>query len=108
MGVDEMPERMGWDEAGRLAAMLCLDPSSALFAALAGWSYPISRETLALYDLFDLEHQANSDPKKGRPKPHHGRPFETDNRDVKRIGNTEGRSREEVVAFLQGLGHKIA
>lgn len=63
---------MSWGEASRLIEQLAKDPSSAVAAALGGWDFPISRTTLAVLDLFDLFHQANS---KRTPKPHPGRPF---------------------------------
>lgn len=79
-------------------AILRHDPSSAITAALEGWDYPISREALILADLFDLEHMANSDPKKSRPKPHPMRPWKDQRRE--RHGNIAGRSREQVEAIL--------
>lgn len=106
MSIDDMPDRMGWDEAGRLASLLCRDPSSALFAALAGWEYPMSREALLLADLFDLEHTAHADPKRGRPKPHPMRPVKQVGERT-RVGNPGGRSDEEIVAILRRLGHRL-
>lgn len=100
---NEMP----WDEAVGHVKTLQADPSSALFASVAGWDYPMSREALLLADIFDLDHMVNSDPKKGRPKPHSMRPMKQEQREVTRIGNAGGRSRDEVVAFLNSLGHKI-
>jgi hypothetical protein len=50
---------------------------------------------------------ANSDTKKGKPKPHSGRPFKVNDRQERRFGNTKGRTREEVVAILNGLGHSL-
>lgn len=100
MGVDELPDVMGYDEAARLVRILRSDPSSALASSLEGWDFPVSREALALYDLFDLTVMANSDPKKPKPKPHGGRPFQSDRRDVKQLGKTDGRTREEVVSIL--------
>jgi hypothetical protein len=99
MGVDELPDAMGYDEAARLVGILRADPSSALASSMEGWDFPISREALALYDLFDLTVQANSDPKKGKPKPHGGRPFQPPP-ETHQHGNASGRSREEVEAIL--------
>lgn len=98
---------MTWGEAIRLAGVLTRDPSSAIAAALAGWAYPITHEALALYDLFDVTVIANSDSKKGRPKPHAGRPFKMDDRSKQKYGNTGGRSRAEVVEILNSMGHNL-
>jgi hypothetical protein len=83
-------------EAWRLTQQLQLDPTSAIGAAIAGWSYPISFEALVLADLFDLEHTVNT---KKRPDPHPIRPFNQETR-KRHIGNVAGRSREQVVAIL--------
>lgn len=107
LAVDTLPETMGWDEAARQVRILRADPSSALAANAEGWKFPISREALAIYDLFDVTVMANSDPKKGKPKPHGGRPFEMAQRNVERYGDTGGRSRAEVVAILNALGHNL-
>lgn len=100
---DEMP----WDEAIGHIRTLQADPSSAIFAAVAGWAHPMTREALLLADLFDLEHLVNADPKKGRPKPHSMRPVKHEDRQVQRIGNPGSRTREELVTYLSGLGHKL-
>ena len=105
-GLDGVPAQMGWGEAGRQVAILRADPSSALASALAGWEYPISREALAILDLYDLTMAANSDPKK-RPKPHSGRPFDTSSKTTRRVGKTDGRTREEIVAILNAMGHQM-
>ncbi|WP_051549262.1 hypothetical protein [Nocardioides sp. URHA0032] len=102
-----MGDRITLAEVARLAVILRRDPSSAVAAALEGWDYPISREALAILDLYDLTMAANNDSKKGRPKPHGGRPWPLDNKQERRWGNTGGRSREEVVAILNALGHSL-
>lgn len=107
IGVDQLPDVMGWDEAARLVRVLSADPSSAMAAHLAGWDFPISRETLALYDLHDRFVEVHSDPKRGRPKPHPGRPFSRNTSTVQKFGDTAGRSRAEVVEILNGLGHSL-
>lgn len=98
---------MTFGEALRLLEVLRADPSSAVAAALEGWDYPISRETLAMLDTFDLTRALHADPKKGAPKPHPGRPFKTDQRAAQRFGDTKGRSRAEVVEILNRLGHHL-
>jgi hypothetical protein len=100
-------EEMPWDEAIGHIRTLQADPSSAIFAAVAGWDYPMSREALLLADIFDLDHIVNSDPKKGRPKPHSMRPVKTDTRQVQKVGNPGSRTRAEVVTYLSGLGHRL-
>jgi hypothetical protein len=98
---------MTWGEAVRLTKLLLRDSSSQIAASAEGWKFPIDRATLATLDLFDLTVRANSDPKKGSPKPHGGRPFEVDDRARQSIGKTGGRSRAEIVEILRGLGHNI-
>lgn len=107
LGLDAVPEVMGWGEAVGHVRILRADPSSMLASAVEGWAFPISREALALYDIFDVTVQVNSDPKKGRPKPHSGRPYEIDGRDKTRRGNAAGRTREQVIAILNAHGHSI-
>lgn len=43
------------------------DTSSRLQAAVADWDYPVTREAIALMDLFDLQHSSKS---KRKPKPY--------------------------------------
>lgn len=45
---------MTWGEATRLVEVITQDPASPLTAAVSGWDYPLSREAMALVDLFDL------------------------------------------------------
>lgn len=105
-GLAGVPEQMGWGELLRQVTILRADPSSALAAALAGWDYPISREALAILDLYDLTMAANSDPKK-RVAPHTGRPFNTSSKRTRQVGKTNGRTREQVVEILNSLGHQL-
>lgn len=107
LGLRDVGDRITLAEIARLAVILRRDPSSAVAAALEGWDYPISREALAILDLYDLTMAANSDGKKGTPKPHGGRPWPLDNKQERRWGNTGGRSREEVVAILNAHGHSL-
>lgn len=81
--------------------LLRRDPTTWTAAELEGWDHPISREALAIYDLFDLEHAVNS---KRRPKPHPGRPFRSD-----AGGKKHGKARPmpEVVEILNRFGHNI-
>ena len=58
---------MGYGEAWRLMRVLIADPSSQLAASLAGWEHPATRESLALYDLYDLQHASKA---KRKPKPY--------------------------------------
>jgi hypothetical protein len=84
------------------------DPSSMIAAAIEGWDHPISREALALYDLFDVTVQVNSDPKRGKPQPHSGRPYKVETaKESKRIGDVGDRTRAEVVAILNARGHSL-
>lgn len=58
---------MRWGEAYRLALVLARDPGTAVAAAVAGWAYPLTREALALADLYDLQHTAKA---RKRPRPY--------------------------------------
>lgn len=71
---------MTYGEAIRLTRVLLVDPSTAVSASMAGWTYPLSREALALLDLFDLQHASKS---KRRPKPY-PRPWAEKNRTQRR------------------------
>lgn len=96
---------MDWGEAIRLTRILRADPSSMLAAAMEGWDHPISREALALMDLFDLDMAVNSGKKK--PKPHPGRPWKPTGKTTQRHGDVGGRSRAEVVEILNAHGHSL-
>lgn len=98
---------MSWGEALRLVRLLRKDTSSQFAASAEGWDFPLDRGTLATLDVFDLTLQANSDPKKGRPKPHPGRPFKAADRQRQRIGDAGGRTRAEIVEILRDLGHNL-
>lgn len=97
-------------EAARLVTQLLADPSSAVYAAAAGWDYPLSIEALILLDQFDLEHMsawARGGGKGRRPKPHPLRPDDKTT-EAQRFGDTGGRTREEIVAILNAHGHSLA
>lgn len=51
--------RMTWREAWSLTEALAIDPSSHVYAALAGWDYPWSRESFVLADLIDVLRRVN-------------------------------------------------
>ena len=87
-------------EASRLVEQIIVDPGSHLGAEIRGWDYPASREHLALLDLYDLLHVANSDPKKPRPKPY-PRPWPA----VEKRVAKPGLSQEDVLAALRRAGH---
>lgn len=44
---------MSWSEAWLLTTQLLSDPTSHLYAALAGWKHPASHEFRVLADLYD-------------------------------------------------------
>lgn len=52
---------MSWREAWQLTSQLLADPSSRVFAAVAGWPHPWSREAFVLADLYDLLAAAHTD-----------------------------------------------
>lgn len=91
---------MSWGEAIRALGILRKDTSSQFAAALEGWDFPIDRAALATLDVFDLTVMANSNTKKGKPKPHSGRPFKMDDRERTKHGNAAGRTPTEVLDRL--------
>jgi len=101
LGLGDIGVEMSIHEAARLAEILLRDPSSAVAAAVQEWDHPISQEAIVLADLFDLTFLANSDPKKPKPKPHGLRPWKPMN--TQQMGDTGGRSREEIVEMLQAM-----
>ena len=86
-------------EVYRLTRFLTTDPSSAIAAAIGGWKHPISREALAIFNVFDLLNMVNS---KKKPKPH-PRPFP----DPEGIRRGKARPASEVVAILNRFGHNL-
>ena len=103
LGLDAITVDVGWGEAIRLVGILRADPSSALAAAMEGWDHPISREALILMDLFDLDMAVNAGKKKPKPYP---RPWKQKT-NVQKHGNVGGRTRAEIVAILNGVGHNL-
>ncbi len=93
---DSIGREMPWDEAVRLTRLMRADPSTHIAAAVEKWEHPVTREALILMDVFDLEHAVNS---KKTPKPHPGRPWK-DKGAKRRMGNTGGRTPDEVRALL--------
>lgn len=89
---------MSWGESWRLTQVLASDPTSQVGAALAGWSHPVSREWLALADLYDAFVAANT--RKGRGKAY---PRPWDERG-KRFGRAT-RPQVEIRAALRARGH---
>jgi hypothetical protein len=72
---------MDWGEAWRLTLVLASDPSSYVAAVLSEWKHPLSWESIALRDLYDLQHASKS---KRKPKPY-ARPWD---RPTKTYGGT--------------------
>lgn len=64
---------MSWSDAWHLVGVLVSDPASYLGAALAGWAYPVDRQTLVDMDTYDLMHKiahAQGGGKGKKPKPY--------------------------------------
>jgi hypothetical protein len=95
---------VSWHEAWLLTQQLLADPTSHLAAALAGWDYPASRETLALADLFDLTVAANTDKRKRGRAGRYARPFPL--RDAARSAKP-GVDQARVRAALAARGHDM-
>lgn len=68
LSIHEVGLSVRYDEAYALIVSLSSDSTSWFHAALADWDYPISREVMALMDLYDLQHQSKSK-KKVKPYP---------------------------------------
>lgn len=102
--LSSLPEAMGWDEALRMTLILRRDTTSQIAVAIEGWQHPISRDALAILDLYDATVAVNTDPKK-RPKPHAGRPFEVETRQKNRMGKAA--PVEAVAAILNRHGHNL-
>jgi hypothetical protein len=96
--------RIGWEEAWQLVQELALDPTSHLAAAVAGWDHPMSREALILADQFDLTVAANSDRKKGKPKPY-PRPFKRKGASTRSAKPTVDQA--AIDAALRARGHRL-
>jgi hypothetical protein len=94
---------MPWGEAVRHTRTLANDPTSQIGVVLGGYDFPWSREWAALANLYDAFAEVHFE----KPKPY-PRPWREQRENERHYGNTEGRSREEVVAYLAQLGHKIA
>lgn len=97
LGLDGIGSAQSMQEAARLAVILRDDPTSAIAAALAGWTHPISREALVLMDLFDLDHMVAVGGK--NVKPHAGRPWREV--DSERKGNAGRRVPSDVKESLR-------
>ena len=95
VGTDEM----SWGEAIRLSQQVAADPASAISTALNGWDYPVSREALALFDLYDL--YANTHYKDPKPYP---RPWASKPKSG-RAKPDASLTQEEIIAALRRAGH---
>ncbi|WP_418061730.1 hypothetical protein [Pimelobacter simplex] len=87
-------------EALALVEILSGDPSSQLFAAVAEWKYPVSREFFVLADLFDAFAKANFT----RPDPY-PRPTPDSSKAVERLG--ERIAPPDIAAVLRGFGREV-
>lgn len=98
---------MTWGEALRLVNRLVTDPSSHVAAAVSGWSEPVSREALALMDLFDFQMMlrwVDSDKRTRGPKPKpYPRPWPAQT--TKRVKPDASLTQEQIVAALRAAGH---
>lgn len=100
MAYAEVGHAMPWSEAERLVDVILRDTSSVLSTAMAGWQYPMSRESLILSDLYDLLLYANAGKKaQGGEYPRPWLPYTST-----RLGRTAGRSRADVEALLGQFG----
>jgi hypothetical protein len=96
IGLDSVPDVVGWGEAIRLVKVLRADPSSMVAAAAEGWDYPLSRTEAILMDLYDLEY-AKTGAKNRKPYPRPYKPVEAQSK----RGDSGGRSGAEILALLR-------
>lgn len=100
-GIDDIGSEISLKEAVLLVGMLLRDPSNWITATQQGWSYPVSREWMALAHTYDLHAAVNSGKgKKPQPYPN---PFP--DKTKTRVGKTD-RSPEEVRRILARLNPK--
>lgn len=92
---------MTYGEAWRLTHELCLDPSSHVAAALAGWSHPWSWEAAATADVYDALVAINTPKKKQGAIKKYPRPWP--DRSKSRPRPTV--SPEVAIAALRQAGH---
>lgn len=88
---------MSWAEAWFLTMELAGDPSSRVGARMADWSHPMSREGMAVMDLFDVTVRVNSGKKSPQPYP---RPW-----DPKVMGAIKTLTQPQILAALTARGH---
>lgn len=103
LGLRDIGTTLSLAEAARLVSVLQCDPSSATAAAVAGWPHPVSRESLALFDLIDIQGTSLA----GRKWQTYPRPWAQQSDNVIRRGDAAGRSREEVIEILRQFGHGL-
>lgn len=88
---------MSWSEAWLLTVELAGDPASRVGAAVAGWSHPVSRESMTLADLFDVTVKVNSGRRTPKPYP---RPW-----DEKPVRTSTSLPQAQIRAALAARGH---
>lgn len=103
LGLRDVGSTLTIFELARLVVILRSDPASMIAAAIEGWDYPMSREAAIFADLYDLEY-AKTGVKSRKPYP---RPYKVKGK-TEKWGDTGGRSREEVVAILNRMGHSLS
>ena len=96
---------MPWAEADRLVTVILRDTASPLTAELAGWDYPLSREAMALADLFDLTVAAHAG-RKAKDVTRYPRPWPApEDPDAKTYGaNNTHLTQDEIRSALKRFG----
>lgn len=97
MGLDCVPEVIGWDEAIDLVRVLRADPSSQLVASIEGWTHSLSREGWMFADLIDIQ-GTKAMGKKWKTYPRPLKPAEVS---MHRHGNAAGQTPEQVKERLR-------
>lgn len=96
---------MSWSDAWHLVGVLVSDPASWLGAALAGWAYPVDRQTLVDMDTYDLMHKiahAQGGGKGKKPKPY-PRPWPATTKTTTKP--SVDLTQDEIIAALRRAGH---
>lgn len=98
LSIFEIGKTYTYKEAIHLTAALFNNTNSLTFAEYYSWDYPVSKEYLAVADLYDLTFAINS--KKKNVK--YPRPFKQKTEGTQNIGRTS-KSREEIEKILQRM-----
>lgn len=92
---------VSWLEAVHLTSKLLRMTDSWLQADRNGWTMPVSQEWIVMAFTHDLHHQIAAGKKKIKPIP---KPWPETS--ANKIGNTKGRTNQQVIAALRRMNSK--